>query len=148
MSDYTYNLSLWVEHPTADLSGVPTELGLPASRLWMKGDRITTPTGRVMDGSYKKSYCSIQFGERHQRDLLTGLRSALAVLLPHQSYFEKLSVDGIQVRFFVGWFSDKLNSREILDWEVLRDLAKLKISLDFDFYGPDESENAQTQDLS
>jgi hypothetical protein len=140
MGDYTFSLSLWFEHSEADLSEVPQKLGIQASRMWKKGDRITTPTDRVMDGTYKKSYCSIQLGQRRQEDLSAGLRSALVVLLPHRAYFEKLSADGIQVRFFIGWFSDKLNSREIVDWEILRDMAQLHISLDLDFYGPDKAE--------
>ena len=145
LGEYTYNLSLWIEHPDADLSDVPHKLGLPAHRIWKKGDVRTAPNGRVQGGTYKNSYCNIQFGERHSKDLSVGLRSALAILQPHKEYLEKLSVNGVELRLFVGWYSE-FNSRDILDWKILHDMAALKISLDLDFYGPDPIKDRESQE--
>jgi len=143
LGDYTYSLSLWLEHPDADLSTVPIKLGLSARHLWKKGDVIRTPRGRTIDGVRKKSYCSVQFDIHDLPELSAGLKAALALLLPHREYFEKLSADGVQARFFVGWFSKELNSREILASEILKDLASLNISLDLDLYGSEANRNSQ-----
>lgn len=127
---------MWVGHRDADLSEVPVKLGLRARRLWRKGDPRTAPSGRVQGGTYKNSYCGIRFGESKQADLPTGLKSALAALKPHAAYLHDLWRVGVKLNFFVGWFSDA-NSRDVLDWEILREMAELHISLDLDFYGPD-----------
>ena len=139
MGDYTYNLTLWIEHPDADLSDVSVKLGLQARRLWKKGDVRIAPNGRVQGGVYRNSYCGIPIGERHQKDLPSGLKSTLDFLKPHAEYLDELWQKGVKVQFFVGWYSDP-NSRDILEWEILRDMAALHISLDLDFYGPDPVE--------
>lgn len=142
MGEYTYRLTLLIFHPDADLSHVPTRLGIPASHLWKKGDVRTAPNGRVLSGTYKDSNCGIQFGQDYEKDLPAGLKSALVMLLPHKEYFEELTASGAELKFFVGWFSDA-SSRDILGWETLRDMAVLKIALDLDFYGPDPVENPE-----
>jgi len=139
MGDYTYNLTLWVKHSDADLSDVPLRLGLPARRLWRKGDIRVAPNGRVQGGVHPHSYCGIPIGENQQRDLPKGLRNALDLLKPHALYLDELWRKGVDVRFFVGWFSD-FNSGDCFDWEILRDMAQLHISLDLDFYAPDKAE--------
>ena len=138
MGEYTYSLSFFIEHSDADLSGVSDTLGLKAARLWRKGEARTTPKGGALNGTYKKSSWSAELGS-HQKDLPTGLKSALATLQPHQEYLAKLVADGAKLRFFVGWFSG-FNSRDVLDWQLLQDIAALKISLDLDIYGPDPVE--------
>lgn len=139
VGEYTYRLSLWISHPDADLSAIPAKLGLQADRVWKKGDQRVAPNGRVIGGVWPSSFCSIQFGEDHEKNLPDGLRTALAILRPQKTFISGLAASGIELRFFVGWFSD-FNSRDVLDWEILRDLAELHISLDLDFYGPGDTD--------
>jgi hypothetical protein len=136
VGEYRHTLSLWAKHDTADLSGIPTELGLPAKRIWKAGDKRTTPTGRELEGVRRSSYCTIQF--EIADDLPKSLSSALDLLKQHKAFLINLSDAGVQLHFFVGWFSDA-NSRDVLEWPLLRDLADLRIGLDFDVYGPDEA---------
>ena len=138
MGDYEFNLSLWVNHPDADLSGIPVRLGMPALRVWKKGDTRIARNGRLLGGLYNESYCSIQF-ERGEVHLPSGLVAAIQILRPHKEYLHELFDSGATISFFVGWHSD-FNSRDVLDWQILRDLADLKISLDLDFYGSDPIE--------
>jgi hypothetical protein len=145
LGEYTYNLTLCIKHPDADLTDVPVRLGLPARRLWKKGDPRTAPNGRVQGGIYKNSLCAIQLGQRHERSLPAGLKFALGTLLPCKEYLAELVANGAELQFFIGWFSDA-NSGDTLDWEILRDMAALKISLDLDFYGPDPVENSELQE--
>lgn len=139
MGEYTYRLSLWIEHPEMDLAEVPVRLGLPATRLWKKGSARSTPKGRPIEGVYPRSFCGIELVDHEQADLPAGVRAALDLLTPHKTFLSELADKGAQIRLFVGWFSES-NSRDILDWELLRDLAALKVSLDLDFYGPDPVE--------
>jgi hypothetical protein len=128
MGDYTYKLSLWVKHPDADLSGVPSRLGLPASRLWKKGDARTTTNGPQARGIHRSSYCCIEFDQIAESDLTTGLKAALTALKHHKEYLIFLSESGAKLSIFIGWFSDR-NSRDVLDWQILNDMAELRISL-------------------
>lgn len=96
------------------------------------------PDGRLLGGSYQNSYCSIVFEHAPEVSLPVGLKVALAKLTPHKPFLEELVASGANLRFFVGWFSDS-SSRDYLDWKLLKEIADLKISLDLDFYGPDET---------
>jgi len=136
VGDYTYRLTLQIDHPDADLSEIPVRLGLQAKVIARKGDPIVAPNGRVTGAIYRNSYCAIPFGSYNESDLPKGLRSALATLLPHKTFLGDWSRKDAKYSFFVGWFSD-FNSGAVLDWEILRDLSELRISLDLDFYGPD-----------
>ena len=141
MGNYTYRLSLWIQHPDADLSDIPKKLGLTAHRLWKKGDRRITPKGRDTGSIQKKSYCNIGFNDTPPAGLPEGIRAALDLLKPHKNYLIKLADGGVELQFFVGWYSER-NSREILDWALLKEMAELRISLDLDVYGPDPAEVA------
>jgi hypothetical protein len=143
MGDYTYRLTLTIEHPDADLSEFARHLGLLPKRVGRKGDPRLAPDGRMTGRVYRHSSCTFQFGADFEHDLPKGVRSALAALLPYKSYLDEWSAKGAKLRFFVGWFSD-FNSRDVLDWEILRDLAELRISLDLDFYGSDDRQNEET----
>jgi len=47
---------------------------------------------------------------------------------------DRLASSGGTFNFFVGWFSDR-NSGDRLEWNLLREMARLRISLDLDVYG-------------
>ena len=63
---------------------------------------------------------------------------ALETLGPHKQYLRELRARGVTFSFFIGWFSDH-NSRDVIGWEILRDMAELGLSLDLDVYGPDSN---------
>ena len=138
MGTYRHKLSFCVDHESLDLSVIPEQLNLIANRLWKAGQPRMAPDGRLLGGSYQNSYCSIVFEHAPEVSLPVGLKVALAELTPHKPFLEELVVSGANLRFFVGWFSDS-NSRDYLDWKLLKEIADLKISLDLDFYGPDET---------
>jgi len=46
---------------------------------------------------------------------------------------------GGTIEYFIGWFTNGLNTRETFGWELLRRLADLGISLSFDVYGKEDS---------
>jgi hypothetical protein len=138
MGTYRHKLSFCVDHENLDLSVIPEQLNLPTNRLWKAGQPRMVPNGRLLGGSYEKSYCSIPFEHTPEVSLPVSLKVALAKLMPHKPFLEELVASGANLRFFVGWFSNS-NSRDCLDWRLLREIADMKISLDLDFYGPDET---------
>src|SRR5262249_42563363 len=134
MGSYTHRLSLCADHETADLAILPETLGLTANRLWKVGEARVAPNGRVQSGKNRYSFCSIEFEPR--ASLPESLALAMKRLKPQKSFLTQLAENGVKFRFFIGWFSE-FNSGDHLEWDLLRDIADLQISLDFDFYGPD-----------
>jgi len=137
MFEYTCNLSLWIKHPTADLSRVPQSLGLPVSRIWKAGDPRSTPKGTPLEGSWRNSYCCLTLQEERVASLPELLRKVLPKLARHKGVLDELTSDGATLSLFVGWFSEEANSRDLIEWDLLAELANLKIALDLDFYGPE-----------
>ena len=138
MNTYRHKLSFCAVHESADLGALPESLGTAAQTIWRAGEPCTTRSGRNLGGVRKNSYCSIDFGSGE--NLPRSLQEALAKLAPHRALLDGLSASGAKFRFFVGWFSDGSCSRDVLDWELLRDIADLKIALDLDLYGSGDEE--------
>jgi hypothetical protein len=102
------------------------------------------PKGRGTGDIHRDSYCSILFNETPQTELPLGIKSALDLLRPHREFLVDLTDAGVHLQFFVGWYSE-CNSRDVLDWAILKEMAELRISLDLDFYGPDPAEVAPAE---
>lgn len=137
MDGYIYTMKLWVAHSDADLSDVPVKLGLKFKYLWNKGAPRISSKGLALGGFYPKSRCSFEFDLRQETSLPDGLRSAVERLKPHRDYLIGLSDSGVELSFFAHLFANGIDAHDALDWQLLRDLADLKISLNLDFSGPD-----------
>jgi len=131
---YSHRLSFRARHNEIDLSIIPATLGMTAHALWKAGDPRRTPKGTPLEGIRKDCYCSITFDEL--ADLPQSLTAALAILKEHNDFLLSLSEEGVEFAFFVGWFSDS-SSGDTLQWQLLDELAKLRISLELDVYGPE-----------
>jgi hypothetical protein len=138
VGDYRHRLSLSADHNSLDLSEIPLQLGMPANRLWNVGEIRVAPNGRVQGGTHRYSFCSIDF-ESSPEGLPRSLEMAVSQLQPHKDFLRRLHDTGVNFRFFIGWFSD-FNSADRFEWKLLRDIADLRIALDFDFYGPNETQ--------
>ena len=138
MGEYTYRLSFSADHDYMDLSILPQTLGMAADRLWTVGDIRKAPNGRAQGGNYKYSYCCIDIPAPADVELPTLMGKLLDDLESHKDLLNRLAADGVKFKFFVGWFSD-FNSRDVFEWQLLGRMADLRVSLDIDFYGPDDS---------
>jgi hypothetical protein len=109
-------------------------MGITASILWKAGEPRRTPKGTPLEGVRNSCYCSISFDAL--TDLPQSLEAALTTLKKHKDLLQSLSERGVEFAFFVGWFSQS-NSGDVLHWQLLDELAKLRISLELDIYGPE-----------
>ncbi len=137
MGDYTHKLTLQAFHDDADLSDLPIALGLVADKLARVGEMRITPSGRVTGVRHRVSSCSFTFEAQVDESLPAHIAAVVARLKERRDACMTWSEAGVRFQFFIGWFSDS-NSRDVFDWTLLADLAALRISLDIDFYGPDE----------
>jgi hypothetical protein len=134
MGTFTFELSLRIEHPSADLTIVGDSLGMRPIRIWKAGEKRTTPDGKPLAGTYKDSYCTIRFEPIVTNSLPDQIRETVNIIRTHRDLFEQLAASGGAFNLFIGWFSEG-NSGEHLDWKLLKDLADLRVSLDLDIYG-------------
>ena len=138
MFEYRCTLSLRAEHPSADLSELPKLLGMPAMVLWQAGEKRRQPNGVALEGVHRKSYCSIPI-EEPAASLSELLRTVLPDLRKKRDVFKTFTERGTSFSLFVGWFSDGSNSRDIIEWPILAELADMKFALDLDFYGSQDA---------
>jgi hypothetical protein len=129
-------LSLRIRHPSADLAEFCRGLGLLPKRAWRAGESRTTPQGRPLPGAWPNSYCTVDLGRRFKVAVLPRKIEDIAKKLkPFRTALAEIRQTGGEVSLFVGWFVVGLNSAETLSWELLDQLAELRISLELDIYG-------------
>jgi hypothetical protein len=133
MSD-TCTLSLRVSNPDADLERFCRSLGLTPERAWRTGERRATPSGRVLPGVYPHSYCAVDFGAASPTALPQKIEKTVAKLKRKRRSVAEITQTGGNVSLYVGWFSDG-NTGQMFGWQLLQQLAELRISVEFDFYG-------------
>jgi hypothetical protein len=121
------------------LSPVCAVLGLVPAPIWKKGDERKTPKGRKLGGTRDSSYCSIALGETSRQPLRENC-GCLVALQATSRALRELSSTGGEVSFFVGWFLDE-NTRDYFDWQILGEMADLRIGLDLDVYVPQEPQS-------
>ena len=128
-----------LRHPTRDLSRVCEILELTPRYIWKKGDERQTPKGNKIVGIRDSSYCTIEVGPESRKALGERLREVLKLLQPHEGIFRELAAAGGAVSLYVGWLCDD-STGEMLDAQLLEEIAKLRMGLELNIYMPDTSD--------
>jgi hypothetical protein len=129
-----FSLFLMVKHPQADLSGLPRELALPASRMWKAGEARITPAGIPLSGFYRNSYCGLEIRHAPDNSLSEAIEDFLVHLRPHRATIDGLCRTGGRFDLVVYWYSPG-NTGEAFAPSLLRALADMNIALGLDVYG-------------
>jgi hypothetical protein len=145
MLAYKYGIALSIQHPTKDLSELQEELGtLPGfikKRIWKFGEPRTAPRGQPMPGTFKQSYCYLNFGEKEVyaevEKLPDALKRAVATLKTKKELLKHHQDDGTEFKFFSSWIFE-VNSGDTFSAELLRNISDLGISLELDVYPENE----------
>lgn len=126
-------ISLRIRHPTQDLAVVCGKLSMTPTRVWKAGEPRTTPKGEPLGGVRRESYCSIELGRVGASALAEGVRAGVVQLSKHRTLLDDVVASGGKLSLSVGWFLEG-SSGESFDWELLKDLGQLRISLDLYLY--------------
>lgn len=135
--DCRFKLSLRVRHPDADLTEFCRQLGVEATRVWRAGEGRATKTGTSLTGTQKESYCTVSFLDGASANLPREMHSVLSKLRKHKQTLKQITDSGGEISLFIGWFCD-FNCGGTLSWNLLSELAELRVSLEFDVYGRGE----------
>jgi hypothetical protein len=131
-----FSLFLMVKHPEADLSHLPSNLGLTAKRIWKAGESRTKPKGAALQGTYRESYCGLEIEPIAGANLSDAISAALSRLEPKREALDQLRQTGGSVELIVHWSSPG-NTGETLEPSLLSELGSLNIALGIDVYGED-----------
>ena len=71
--------------------------------------------------------------EHSEQSLPDQIAEALQLLSPYKDALNQIVISGGRLEFFVGWFLDG-NSGDVLEYQLLDQLAEMQISLSFDIY--------------
>lgn len=130
---YEFKVSLRLRHPKMNPDVISSELSLSSQFMYMARQRRKTPKGNLLSGFNKDSYWTCEMEYARGEGLADGLRASLSKLEKKSSFLKKFRATGGHAEFFIGWFVNS-NCGEVLDSDLLRRLADLKIDLSFDVY--------------
>jgi hypothetical protein len=135
---FTYHVSFRVFHPTIDPKEVCNELGMEAETMWKAGEPRQTPKGTPLAGVYESSYCSFELKHSGSVNLSSFLKRATRNLSKRKRILEHIRSTGGRSEYFIGWFANR-DSGETFDFDLIGDLAALKIDLSLAVYPPEKA---------
>ncbi|MFI4973514.1 MAG: DUF4279 domain-containing protein [Caulobacterales bacterium] len=136
MADYTYSVSLRLEHPSRSPCEITTALRLAPSRAWSFGAPRQTRKGSSLTGVYRETYWTarLESGSSADRDLSDTIGAILDRLEDRRAFLREFAQTGGRSELFVGWFFDDGNSGDVLGHDLLGRLADFRLDLSFDVY--------------
>ena len=130
-SEFEYELSLRVWHPSLTPEQISEELALVSHAGWAAGTPRKLVGGAT--GSQPMTYWSARL-DAETASLADALQRACGMLRPHKRFLDEILDTGGRLEFFVGWFSGS-NSGEVFPRLLLGEIAELGIDLALDVYG-------------
>jgi hypothetical protein len=135
LQDFHYEVSLHISHPDISPELITRALALqPTHRPTRKGEQKTTPKGTPREGNWEFSHWSHRFEITQDRELVPFLERLVKTLEPHRDFLRRIVDEDGEIQCFVGIFTDT-NCDQILPFNLLGDLAELRIDLRLDLYG-------------
>jgi hypothetical protein len=122
-----------------DPEKISNGLGAIPSFSWKAGEQRTTPKRQPLEGINKDTYWCSEAVHGEGSELCASLASHLSMIETRRPFLIQFCSSGGTIEYFIGWFTNGLNTRETFGWELLRRLADLGISLSFDVYGKEDS---------
>jgi hypothetical protein len=128
MAPLDYSVSIRIRHKIFTPSEITAELRLNPKHFWAVGSAKASG-----EGVRHESYWTHEFKHPKDVELAIFLNSVVDKLSIHKMFFEKLVLTQGSIEFFIGCFLNG-NQGEIFDWQLLRKIAALRISLSLDIY--------------
>lgn len=132
MHPYTYSISLRINHPKIDLRYFGPLLDLEPMRVWLSGERRSTPKNTPLKGFNKESYWCARLPKDPEKSEVCSLEEKLTEwttkLKAYRSEFNKLLSEGGKIEYFIWIYCDENLGFE-LSPNLLADISSLGMSL-------------------
>ena len=138
MNAYEYTIAVRVKHPSIDPTVVTDALRIEPQHSWKAGVSRRTPTGELLEGTYRESYWTGQVLETErlssdEMPLEDALNRSAARLQRAEEFLSKLIDDGGSIELFVGIFGAGTFGVE-LPAALLARLGGLGVAVSLDVY--------------
>jgi len=100
----------------------------------MAGEARKDGAGNPLSGRYRETYWCCQFRQVDGFTLNDFLNKVVRQIYEHQDFIDEIRVTGGMAKLWIGWYNLGVNTTGELEWELLRDLASLKMDLVIDVY--------------
>ncbi|MCP3893837.1 MAG: DUF4279 domain-containing protein, partial [Bacteroides sp.] len=111
MHPYTYSISLRIKHPNIDLNYLGALLKLEPNRVWLAGERRSTPKDTPLEGNNKESYWCARLPNDPEKSEVCPLEEMLTewttILNAYRSEFDKLLSEGGKIEYFIWIYCDE-----------------------------------------
>jgi hypothetical protein len=139
MINQEFTISLRVRHPLYTDRVIVESLGMTPKIAHALGAQRTTPTGRVLDGSYTETFCVFTLLVRRQGWFEDGVAELLPSLSVHREFLRSIADTGGSSELYVGVFVDSAESVGFtLGIETMTALADLRVRLVGEYYWDSE----------
>ena len=122
-------------HPNMASEDISAALGMKPRFSWTAGEPRRRPDGVELPGTNDKTYWCCPLAVDPSSSLVDALRASISNLQNCKPFLQTFVETGGEIEYFIGWFTTATSGGDTLDWELLRQLADLKISLSLDVYG-------------
>lgn len=133
MSNFKFDLSFRIFHPSMDVGGIITKLNMKPAFSKNIGEQRKTPKGKLLSGIYDSSYVSFKLDEPN----ITVLSECIAYwnkyLLKYKEFLKEIYSSGGKLEYFIGWYSEG-NSGEVFEIDLMKELVDLGINIALDIY--------------
>lgn len=134
LNDFEYCVSLHVQHPNIDPQRVTEALGIMPDRTIRVGD----PRRNPLNGTHNTSHWSATLNVIDKASLGDSLVALVEKFRPAGDFLRQLVAEGGRIELFFGLFATELCD-SLLPYEVLSELADLRIDLRLDYYPKEQA---------
>lgn len=135
----SFALTLKVGHPELSAEEIASAFDLETSKMQSVGQPRVTPKGRRLEGNFRHTNINFHLSNEQlyfdEFDIEEQIWKFLDCF--EHSYLAGLVANGGWSSFFIGVFTEE-NIEFVVSCELMEALARAKISLWYDVYGPDD----------
>ncbi|MFI8570767.1 DUF4279 domain-containing protein [Stenotrophomonas bentonitica] len=128
---FTISIRTW--HPVVPAEALIAAIGLEPDVAYSVGSRRTNPSGELLDGFYRTSYCTFGLLRKAPGDFTEALAPLLDQLENNQATFHHIALTGGRTELYVGVFFEG-SSGFTLGTADMRRLAELSLELSIEVY--------------
>lgn len=134
MNEYKFEVSFRVTHPSMSPDEICALLAIETDVKRKVGDARYNPKGKPLPGNWKETYCGFDIQERADGSIPECLQRMLVKLTYRKNEIDEIHRTGGSLGFYVLASPIEKTLGETLPWQLLRDLAELKIDLSLEVH--------------
>lgn len=135
MPAVSYTMSLRITHPSMKYQVISESLSLKPRIASNVGEVRENPTGRILGGLYKTTFCTFELIERNAGFFTDGVSQVVPFLTKHRDFLNSIYETGGRTELYVGVFVDDADTTGFtMEVDMMNTLADLRVQLSAEIY--------------